>query len=204
MDKPQGFKLMKRYFLFFLLILSCSENEIIYWENYDETDEIVENSGHEIKRMRYMRIQSISNDKNDIFRPFHSFIKSYDIGYHNSIKKHILNKNISYIQSKIDEDLFGYEDLVKFFIYRIYKYEMDKDLYLNSVISLNPDVISQARELDKNKSDNPLYGIPILVKDNINVENMVTSAGASVFKNNLVTFPNYPNHNLIRGKNVFH
>ena len=186
MDKPQGFKLMKRYFLFFLLILSCNENEIIYWENYDETDEIVENSGHEIKRMRYMRIQSISNDKNDIFRPFHSFIKSYDIGYHNSIKKHILNKNISYIQSKIDEDLFGYEDLVKFFIYRIYKYEMDKDLYLNSVISLNPDVVSQARELDKNKSDNPLYGIPILVKDNINVENMVTSAGASVFKNNLV------------------
>ena len=63
---------------------------------------------------------------------------------------------------------------------------MNKDLYLNSVISLNPDVISQARELDKNKSDNPLYGIPILVKDNINVEDMVTSAGASVFKNNLV------------------
>ena len=186
MDKPQGFNLMKRYFLFFLLILSCNENEIIYWENYDETNEIIENSDHEITRMRYKRIQSISNDKNEIFRPFHSFLKSYNIEFHNSIKKHILNKNISYIQSKIDEDLFGYEDLVKFFIYRIYKYEMDKDLYLNSVISLNPDVISQARELDKNKSDNPLYGIPILVKDNINVKNMVTSAGASVFKNNLV------------------
>ena len=42
MDKPHGFNLMKRYFLFFLLILSCNENEIIYWENYDETDEIVE------------------------------------------------------------------------------------------------------------------------------------------------------------------
>ena len=177
---------MKRYFLFFLLALSCNENEIIYWENYDETNEIIENSDHEITRMRYKRIQSISNDKNEIYRPFHSFLKSYNIEFHNSIKKHILNKNISYIQSKIDEDLFGYEDLVKFFIYRIYKYEMDKDLYLNSVISLNPDVISQARELDKNKSDNPLYGIPILVKDNINVKNMVTSAGASVFKNNLV------------------
>ena len=177
---------MKRYFLFFLLALSCNENEIIYWENYDETNEIIENSDHEITRMRYKRIQSISNDKNEIFRPFHSFLKSYNIEFHNSIKKHILNKNISYIQSKIDEDLFGYEDLVKFFIYRIYKYEMDKDLYLNSVISLNPDVISQARELDKNKSDNPLYGIPILVKDNINVGGMVTSAGASAFKNNLV------------------
>ena len=177
---------MKRYFLFFLLILSCNENEIIYWENYDETDELIENSDHEIKRMRYTRIQSISNDKNEIFKPFHSFIKSYDIEYHNSIKDHILNKDISYIQNKIGEDLFGYEDLVKFFIYRIYKHEMDKDLFLNSIISLNPHVISQARELDKNNPDNPLYGIPILVKDNINVEDMVTSAGASVFKNNIV------------------
>ena len=186
MDKSQGFKLMKRYFLFLILILSCNESQIIYWENYDETDELIENSDHEITRMRYKRIQSISNDKNEIFRPFHSFIKSYDSKFYNSIKGHILNKDISYIQSKIDEDLFGYEDLVKFFIYRIYKYEMNKDLYLNSIISLNPNIILQARELDRNKSDNPLYGIPILVKDNINVVDMVTSAGASVFKNNLV------------------
>ena len=186
MDKSQGFKLMKRYFLFLILILSCNESQIIYWENYDETDELIENSDHEITRMRYKRIQSISNDKNEIFKPFHSFIKSYDKKFYNSIKGHILNKDISYIQSKIDEDLFGYEDLVKFFIYRIYKYEMNKDLYLNSIISLNPNIILQARELDKNKSDNPLYGIPILVKDNINVVDMVTSAGASVFKNNLV------------------
>lgn len=177
---------MKRYLIFFLLIISCNENQIIYWENYDETSEIIENSDHEITRMRYKRIQSISNDKNEIFKPFNSFIKSYDIEYHNSIKEHILNKDISYIQSKIDEDLFSYEDLVKFFIYRIYKYEMNKDLYLNSIISLNPNIIKQARELDKNKPDNPLYGIPILVKDNINVEDMITSAGASVFKNNLV------------------
>ena len=187
MDKPQGFKLMKRYFLFFLLFLSCNENEIIYWENYDETNELIENSDHEISRMRYKRIQSISNDKNEIFRPFHSFLKSYNIEFHNSIKEHILNKDISYIQNKIDEDLFGYEDLVKFFIYRIYKYEMNKDLYLNSIISLNPNVIKEARELDKNKPDNPLYGIPILVKDNINVGGMVTSAGAMPFKNNLVS-----------------
>ena len=177
---------MKRYLIFFLLIISCNENQIIYWENYDETSEIIENSDHEITRMRYKRIQSISNDKNEIFKPFNSFIKSYDIEYHNSIKEHILNKDISYIQRKIDEDLFSYEDLVKFFIYRIYKYEMNKDLYLNSIISLNPNIIKQARELDKNKPDNPLYGIPILVKDNINVEDMITSAGASVFKNNLV------------------
>ena len=78
MDKSQGFKLMKRYFLFLILILSCNESQIIYWENYDETDELIEKFDHEITRMRYKRIQSISNDKNEIFKPFHSFIKSYD------------------------------------------------------------------------------------------------------------------------------
>ena len=45
---------------------------------------------------------------------------------------------------------------------------MDRELYLNSIISLNPDIIDQARRLDKSKADNLLYGMPILVKDNIN------------------------------------
>jgi amidase len=64
---------------------------------------------------------------------------------------------------------------------------MDTDLYLNSIISLNSEIINEAKELDrKNKPDNLLYGIPILVKDNINVEGMVTSAGASVFRKNFI------------------
>ena len=84
---------------------------------------------------------------------------------------------------------------------------MDEELYLNSIISLNPEIINEARELDKlNKPDNLLYGIPILVKDNINVEDMVTSAGASVFKDNLIennarVIENLKNNNaLILGK----
>ena len=64
---------------------------------------------------------------------------------------------------------------------------MYKRQYLNSIISLNPEIINEAKELDRNNNpDNLLYGIPILVKDNINVEGMVTSAGASVFKDNFV------------------
>jgi amidase len=64
---------------------------------------------------------------------------------------------------------------------------MDTYLYLNSIISLNSEIINEAKELDrKNKPDNLLYGIPILVKDNINVEGMVTSAGASVFRKNFI------------------
>ena len=171
---------------FFILILSCSDTSIIVWENYDESIEIKENSNHKISRMRYKRLQSLTNDRNEIFKPFHDFLKSYDVSYHNSIKDLIINQDITSIQSHISKGKFNYEDLVKFYLYRIYKFEMDKDLYLNSIISLNPEIINEAKELDKNNNpDNLLYGIPILVKDNINVEGMVTSAGASVFKDNL-------------------
>ncbi len=172
---------------FFILILSCSDSSIIVWENYDESNEIEENSNHEISRMRYKRLQSLTKDRNEIFKPFHDFLKSYDVSYHNSIKDLIINQDITSIQSHISKGKFNYEDLVKFYLYRIYKFEMDKDLYLNSIISLNPEIINEAKELDRNNNpDNLLYGIPILVKDNINVEGMVTSAGASVFKDNLI------------------
>ena len=172
---------------FFILISSCSDTSIIVWENYDESIEIKENSNHEISRMRYKRLQSLTTDRNEIFKPFHDFLKSYNVSYHNSIKDLIINQDITSIQSHISEGKFNYEDLVKFYLYRIYKFEMDKDLYLNSIISLNPEIINEAKELDRNNNpDNLLYGIPILVKDNINVEGMVTSAGASVFKDNFV------------------
>ena len=172
---------------FFILISSCSDTSIIVWENYDESKEIEENSNHEISRMRYKRLQSLTKDRNEIFKPFHGFLKSYDVSYHNSIKDLIINQDITSIQSHIKKGKFNYEDLVKFYLYRIYKFEMDKDLYLNSIISLNPEIINEAKELDRNNNpDNLLYGIPILVKDNINVEGMVTSAGASVFKDNLI------------------
>ena len=172
---------------FFAFILSCSNNPIIVWENYDESQEIEENSNHKISRMRYKRLQSLTKDRNEIFKPFYDFLKSYDIVYHDSIKDLILNQDILSIQSHISKGRFNYEDLVKFYIYRIYKFEMDTDLYLNTIISLNSEIINEAKELDrKNKPDNLLYGIPILVKDNIDVEGMVTSAGASVFRKNFI------------------
>ena len=173
--------------IFLTFLLSCSNNKIMKWENYDEKSEIIENSTHEISRMRYKRIQSLSSDKNDIFKPFYSFLKSYDISYHQTLKKLILDNDIYTIQGYISEDKFSYEDLVKFFIYRIYVHESDMSLYLNAIISLNPNVIKEARELDKSiEKDNLLYGIPILIKDNINVKGLATTAGASVFKNNYV------------------
>lgn len=52
---------------------------------------------------------------------------------------------------------------------------------LNSILEINPDVITIAEELDKRNKDDSglLYGIPILLKDNINTaDSLHTSAGS--------------------------
>ena len=56
------------------------------------------------------------------------------------------------------------------------------DPALNSVIELNPKALEAARELDRARASGkvrgPLHGIPILVKDTVEVEGMQASAGA--------------------------
>lgn len=54
---------------------------------------------------------------------------------------------------------------------------------LNSVIELNPDALSIADELDKERKDKhargPMHGIPVLIKDNIDTaDRMATTAGS--------------------------
>ncbi|NWE23181.1 amidase family protein [Pseudomonas sp. P7548] len=53
---------------------------------------------------------------------------------------------------------------------------------LNAVIELNPHALEDARKLDRERAEGkvrgPLHGIPVLIKDNVETENMQTSAGA--------------------------
>ncbi len=57
---------------------------------------------------------------------------------------------------------------------------------LNAVSALAPDWRKQAEELDsdpdKASSEKPLYGIPVLVKDNIEVKGMANTAGSYVLR----------------------
>src|SRR5260370_25199672 len=54
---------------------------------------------------------------------------------------------------------------------------------INSVIELNPDALSIATDLDKERkakgARGPLHGIPVLIKDNIDThDRMTTTAGS--------------------------
>ncbi len=60
---------------------------------------------------------------------------------------------------------------------------------INSVIELNPDALTIATQLDKERSENkirgPLHGIPILIKDNIDTgDQMLTTAGSIALEGN--------------------
>ena len=64
--------MMKNLFFLTLILLfvSCNYNLVNKWENYDESEEIKTNAKSENKRLQFKRIQSISNDKNQLINGF--------------------------------------------------------------------------------------------------------------------------------------
>ncbi|CAH1649566.1 Amidase [Hyphomicrobiales bacterium] len=58
---------------------------------------------------------------------------------------------------------------------------------INAVVSLNPDVLADADRLDALFSEKglvgPLHGIPVLIKDQVDVKGMATTLGSALFEN---------------------
>ena len=112
-----------------------------------------------------------------------SSIKSY-IPNEKELTVDVTEMSIIEIQEAIDEGYLTYEELVKIYLDRIEKYN---EKY-NAVLYINPNALEEAKEKDieykKNGRKSDLYGMPILVKDNIDVKNMPTTAGAKGLKDN--------------------
>ncbi|TDQ31471.1 amidase [Zeaxanthinibacter enoshimensis] len=81
---------------------------------------------------------------------------------------------------------FTVSEVTKFYLDRVNELSFNGP-ELNAVISLNPDAMDIAASMDdklkNNKRKGPLFGIPVLLKDNINsADNMPTTAGARAMK----------------------
>ena len=154
------------------------------WTSYDDSREVAENADHPNPRMRYKLIQSRVLDKNEVFEPLYPEVQKMTEAEYNRLKPLILEESIPVVQEHIRNGNFSYEDLARFFLYRIYKYELDNSTTLNTVIALNPSLIQEARRCDAAIEANPdlerhpIFGMPVLLKDNINTEEMPTTAGA--------------------------
>ncbi|MBC8757489.1 amidase [Kordia sp. YSTF-M3] len=155
-------------------------------EQAKKQDDISAISAKEFTTFKVLDSENIENQT--IWSSLDQEMNDFSEAEYEKLKPHILEKNILELHKNRTQGIFTYETLVKFYLYRIKKYDRDNELSLNSVISINPNIIAEAKQKDQeffNKRLKPLiFGMPILLKDNVNTTGMPTTAGAVALKNN--------------------
>lgn len=95
-------------------------------------------------------------------------------------KAEVFEASISEIKIMLEKGEITSEQLCEVYIERINTYDKDT-VKLNSVISINTNAIAQAKQMDAERSAGHtrgiLHGIPILIKDNIDVSGFPTTLG---------------------------
>jgi amidase len=169
-----------------ILCLSCKKtkpSESLYINEVEN----VQIDSSDFREFKVLDSRYINNSK--LWEFFNKDLEDFTESTYNSLKSLILEQDIPTLQKHIVDGNLSYEKLTKFYLYRIRKFDRLNPLSLNSIITLNPKVISQAKQKDKEFSNKKfkhlIFGMPILLKDNINAADMPTTAGAVALYNNL-------------------
>ncbi|MCZ8511778.1 amidase family protein [Paenibacillus filicis] len=97
----------------------------------------------------------------------------------------LLEAGIPDLQEAMTSGKITSEQLVRQYLDRIAKYD-HQGPSINSLITVNPKALEIAAQLDQERKEKgprgPLHGIPIIVKDNFDTADMVTSAGCLCLK----------------------
>ena len=161
--------------------ISKEKQPKVIFKKYNETLALEKQQNHKKSRMQFKLFQSKYLDMNAIFKPFETDLEYFSEENYTALKPFILEQDIPTLQKNIKAGNISYEKLTLFYLYRIRKFESDSTKSLNSIISLNPNILKEARARDKNKKENTeysIYGMPVLLKDNINTKDVPTTAGA--------------------------
>lgn len=97
--------------------------------------------------------------------------------------------SIRELQEYVDKGYLTYEKITQLYLDRIEAYNKQ----YNAIITVNDKALEQAREKDKEYKEKGrsslIFGLPLLVKDNIDVKGLPTTNGTKGLKDN------YPNEN---------
>ncbi len=93
----------------------------------------------------------------------------------------LVEASIPELQQALRTKLITSEQLVQMYLNRIAAYD-DAGPLLNSFIHINANALEEARARDRDRhrgrAHGPLFGIPVLLKDNIDTSDMPTTAGS--------------------------
>ncbi|MCG9973293.1 amidase family protein [Christiangramia crocea] len=172
-------------FLCIFITISCKNDKS---ENDLTENQLQTNSTDTVEEMEFKVVDSRFIDNEELWAPFQSDLSEFTGEVYEEVKALVFEKSIPQIQQSIDEGKLTYEELALFYLSRIKEYDRDNELSLNSVIALNPDLLKEARQKDELKSKvanhHLIFGIPVLLKDNINTAAMPTTAGAAALQDN--------------------
>ncbi len=190
-----------RHFLFifvFLFTISCKDEKarearepISKSETVETTKATDDDSGLSAISTKDFREFKVLDSKNltkaEIWAEINPQMENFTEADYNRLKPLVLEKDIQFLQEQIAKEKLTYLELTAFYLYRIRKFDRENKLSLNSVISINPNVLKEAQILDDRQDwdVHPIYGMPILLKDNINAKGMATTAGSVALKDNV-------------------
>jgi len=179
-------------FFLMLSLAASATHSLAQSIDYEEEKDLAVLASNQNVRMHYQRLSSPLRSKEAIWQGLEHVIEAMpsDSDDYRRLEALVVEKSATQLQSLVSQGALSYEEITRFFIARIHAVETDDQRYLNAVISLNPLAVDAARAADderkegKNIAPDSLFGLPILLKDNIGFEGLPTTAGAAALAEN--------------------
>jgi amidase len=165
------------------------------WQRFDQSADLAALSALDNDSMHFRLLQSPVQDKNRLWQDHTNALADMGAERYEALKSLILEADVPGLQRAVAAGQFSYTELATFYLYRLREIETDPQRYLNAVISINPQLLSTARQRDQAREErrqtgrqidsHSLFGIPVLLKDNIGFAGLPTTAGALALRENM-------------------